>query len=147
MKKRLRNVIKSLSHIFKRGNPSPKGSQNQDNENLTEIMKEEYPTLQEYEDLSEEYEDELDGAPYDFFEKPPEITPSANLPDGWVWVDYWDGSGSLNSPDGKHYFSYDLHTGEYHQCDNEEWRYWGLPMFLAMFKDFAEKEMLKRLCE
>lgn len=36
-----------------------------------------------------------------------------NLPEGWLWVSYNDGSGHLQSPDGQDYFSYDWTTGEY----------------------------------
>ena len=41
-------------------------------------------------------------------EDDPVITPAASLPDGWKWVDYPDGSGSLCSPNGTSFFSYDL---------------------------------------
>lgn len=37
----------------------------------------------------------------------PMIKPAGILPDSWNWVMYSDGSGSLKSPDGKSYFSYD----------------------------------------
>lgn len=40
-------------------------------------------------------------------------TPAENLPSGWQWVKYNDGSGHLESPDGQDYFSYDWTTGEY----------------------------------
>lgn len=36
-----------------------------------------------------------------------------NLPEGWVWQQYDDGSGHLKSPDGTDYFCYDWTTGEY----------------------------------
>lgn len=36
-----------------------------------------------------------------------------NLPKGWVWQQYDDGSGHLKSPEGANYFSYDWTTGEY----------------------------------
>ena len=51
--------------------------------------------------------DNLSFEPDDVDEKK---SPAATLPEGWEWVDYDDGSGSLRAPDGKHYFSYDLHT-------------------------------------
>ncbi|WP_435523411.1 hypothetical protein [Chryseobacterium indoltheticum] len=35
------------------------------------------------------------------------------LPKGWCWYDYDDGSGSLKSPNGNNYYSYDLQTQEY----------------------------------
>jgi hypothetical protein len=41
------------------------------------------------------------------------LTPASNLPDGWTWNDYDDGSGSLKSPSGHRYYSYDLQTQEY----------------------------------
>ncbi|KQK26043.1 hypothetical protein AR438_10710 [Chryseobacterium aquaticum] len=41
------------------------------------------------------------------------LTPASDLPDGWTWNDYDDGSGSLKSPSGHRYYSYDLQTQEY----------------------------------
>lgn len=36
------------------------------------------------------------------------LTPASTLPNGWVWRDWDDGSGSLQSSDGTRYFLYDL---------------------------------------
>ena len=41
------------------------------------------------------------------------FTPAKHLPEGWGWVDYEDGSGSLQSPDGKSVISYDYFSSEY----------------------------------
>ncbi len=38
---------------------------------------------------------------------------ASSLPAGWNWYDYDDGSGSLRSPNGNSYYSYDLQTQEY----------------------------------
>lgn len=43
----------------------------------------------------------------------PKTRQAENLPEGWVWKMYDDGSGYLESPDGKTYFDYDWTTGEY----------------------------------
>lgn len=42
-------------------------------------------------------------------------TPATSLPDGWHWVAYSDGSGSLRTPEEKHYISYDMCTSYAHQ--------------------------------
>ncbi|MFC4686960.1 hypothetical protein ACFO4P_08430 [Epilithonimonas pallida] len=44
---------------------------------------------------------------------PTNETQAADLPKGWSWNDYDDGSGSLKSPNGNSYYSYDLQTQEY----------------------------------
>lgn len=36
-----------------------------------------------------------------------------NLPKGWYWEDFNDGSGGLRMPNGKTFVGYDLQTGEY----------------------------------
>lgn len=67
------------------------------------------------------------------------------LPAGWIWKDYSDGSGDLSSPDGKHYFSYDLNTGEYRVTNTGRWTFWkDYPerMYLSEFKKFAEEIIL-----
>jgi len=80
-------------------------------------------------------------------EQPPEKKQAERLPIGWIWTDYYDGSGHLESPDGKEYFSYDLFTGEYDMYHDRKWRFWkNYPdtMSLSEFKEFAEEE-LKRI--
>lgn len=49
-------------------------------------------------------------------------TQARNLPEGWAWTDHDDGSGSLRSPDGMRYFSYDRQTGEVLGLDGH-WRF------------------------
>ena len=72
------------------------------------------------------------------------ITPVKALPDGWRWVDWDDGSGSLRGPKGEHYFSYDLFP--YHVIGGIEYKelsgviggwdiFWGN---LSEFKKYAE---------
>lgn len=76
-------------------------------------------------------------------------TQAEGLPEGWIWRDWNDGSGSLNAPDGTRYFVYDLMTGEYDKYANRDWRFWidypEFPMNLHEFKNFAENQILKIL--
>ena len=44
--------------------------------------------------------------------QPSTIEPVVELPDGWNWVKYDDGSGYLQGPSGQGFFSYDLTTDE-----------------------------------
>lgn len=46
------------------------------------------------------------------FDYAPSFTKGYPLPDGWQWVCFDDGLGSLDAPDGTSYFNYDLATGE-----------------------------------
>ena len=62
------------------------------------------------------------------------------LPKGWKWQHYDDGSGSLQSPDGKSYFSYDRQTGEYKNLNGH---YTNMPGYTGNpssvnFKDFID---------
>lgn len=41
---------------------------------------------------------------------------------GWHWVNYNDGSGYLQSPEGEHYFRYDLTSGEYCEMDRKHYK-------------------------
>lgn len=41
----------------------------------------------------------------------PDFTKGYDLPEGWQWDCYEDGSGGLDAPNGQSYFSYDLATG------------------------------------
>ena len=59
------------------------------------------------------------------------------LPRGWVWIQYYDGSGHLESPDRKVGFHYDLTT----YPGDIEWRKtkdhaWGV--FYGSFDEFKE---------
>ncbi|MCL2545762.1 MAG: hypothetical protein FWE06_01020 [Oscillospiraceae bacterium] len=47
--------------------------------------------------------------------------PAESLPDGWHWREYDDGSGALDAPDGKSYFSYDRMTNEYRHPNLQGW--------------------------
>ena len=78
-------------------------------------------------------------------------TPAKTLPKGWVWVDYNDGSGHLESPDGFRYFSYDMETAEYWDIDGNiqfmfgpEWRNpYPMAMPYEEYKQFAENAIIK----
>lgn len=69
---------------------------------------------QEQENTTKEYDEEWAN------ELIPEITAAKTLPTGWCWAAYGDGSGSLRSPDGKHFFSYDLQP--YHNLGGIEYQ-------------------------
>lgn len=70
------------------------------------------------------------------------------LPEGWIWTDYDDGSGDIQSPGGESYFSYDLCTHEYMLPNNDHWSRWVDPeyrMSLKNFKDFAEMYIREKM--
>lgn len=76
--------------------------------------------------------------------------PTSNLPDGWSWNDYDDGSGSLKSPNGRSYYHYDLQTQEYRlPCGNNEWTAMKdlseNPKSLNEFKIFAENDLKEKV--
>ena len=61
-----------------------------------------------YVDLDMDYED------FDNIDEEEVVKVKAkNLPEGWYWVKYYDGSGNLQAPDGKEYMIYDLNSDEY----------------------------------
>lgn len=105
------------------------------------------------EDLDEEM---LFTEPDEVFDVTPKVTQAGLLPDGWKWVDYDDGSGHLESPNGKKYFDYDRQP--YYGSGNIEYReaetdLWG-PFFdfdeVGSFDDFkqtAEKTILEHVLE
>lgn len=71
---------------------------------------------------------------------------ASDLPEGWMWNDYDDGSGSLRSPDGHSYYSYDLQTQECRSpYGNNEWismkDFYDVPKSLDEFKRDAEKDL------
>ncbi len=71
------------------------------------------------------------------------LTPASDLPDGWTWNDYDDGSGSLKSPSGHRYYSYDLQTQEYTlPYGRREWTgmrdFYDAPKSLNEFKSYVE---------
>lgn len=75
--------------------------------------------------------------------------PTSSLPEGWVWHCYSDGSGSLHSPEGCHYFSYDLqpysNSGgiEYRKNEAEDYTvFWGN---FDQFKEYAESVVIQEL--
>lgn len=77
------------------------------------------------------------------------LIPAVNLPDGWEWKNYDDGSGQLKSPTGNSYYSYDLQTQEY-KLPNEgkDWTsmkdYLDSPKDLNDFINYAEKDLLEK---
>lgn len=68
---------------------------------------------------------------------------------GWQWVHYNDASGSLHSPSGKSYFSYDWNTKEYTITDDSRWEMFeGAPdedTSFSAFKKEAEEYVRKNI--
>lgn len=74
------------------------------------------------------------------------LTPASDLPDGWTWNDYEDGSGSLKSPSGHRYYSYDMQTQEYTlPYGRREWTgmrdFYDAPKSLNEFKSYVESDL------
>ncbi|WP_426474810.1 hypothetical protein [Chryseobacterium balustinum] len=74
---------------------------------------------------------------------------TSDLPDGWVWREYDDGSGSLQSPGGYSYYSYDLQTQEYRlPYGSKEWTgmrdFYNEPQTLHDFKIYAEEDIKEK---
>ncbi|NMR33146.1 hypothetical protein HIO71_02870 [Chryseobacterium aquaticum] len=77
------------------------------------------------------------------------LTPASDLPDDWVWREYDDGSGSLKSPGGYSYYSYDLQTQEYRlPYGSKEWTgmrdFYNEPQTLHDFKIYAERDIKEK---
>jgi hypothetical protein len=77
------------------------------------------------------------------------LTSASDLPKGWSWNDYDDGSGSLKSPNGRSYYSYDLQTQEYKlPYGKNEWTDMKdrseNPKSLNEFKSFAENDLKEK---
>lgn len=75
--------------------------------------------------------------------------PANSLPEGWEWVQWWDGSGHLRSPDGKNYFGYDMSPYsmqggiEYNRMDARQYDvFWGS---FDEFKAYAESIVAKTI--
>lgn len=85
-------------------------------------------------------------------ETQPAITPARDLPEGWRWVDYDDGSGSLHSPNDKHYFIYDRQPYseengiEFRETYSDHWGpFWGpMPEFKAHAESVIRNEYLQQ---
>ena len=78
------------------------------------------------------------------------IVPAKKLGEGWNWHKYDDGSGHLESPEGKEYMSYDLQTNEYRITRDSSYDLFPLSYYYAdgvdpsKFKPFEymENEMI-----
>lgn len=68
---------------------------------------------------------------------------------GWQWIHYNDASGSLHSPSGESYFSYDWSTKEYKVKDDSRWEMFeGAPdedTSFSAFKKEAEEYVRKNI--
>ena len=81
------------------------------------------------------------------------IVPAKTLREGWNWYKYNDGSGHVQSPDGKEYMHYDLWTNEYMFDDNSHYDLFPLSHYYVdgieprKFKpfEFMEEELKRRL--
>jgi len=74
------------------------------------------------------------------------LIPASDLPDGWTWNDYDDGSGSLKSPSGHRYYSYDMQNQEYTlPYGRREWTvmrdFYDAPKSLNEFKSYVENDL------
>ncbi len=80
------------------------------------------------------------------------LTPASDLPEGWTWNDYDDGSGSLKSPSGHRYYSYDMLTQEYTlPYGRREWTgmrdFYDAPKSLNEFKNYVEKDLKAKVVQ
>lgn len=74
---------------------------------------------------------------------------ASNLPEGWNWYDYDDGSGLLRSSSGIRYYSYDLQTQEYRlPYGKNEWTnmkdFFDTSQNLNEFKFFLENDLKEK---
>lgn len=74
------------------------------------------------------------------------LVPASGLPEGWIWREYDDGSGSLKSPTGNIYYSYDLQTQEYKSSSfGNGWTdmkdLYDRPKSLNEFKTYVENDL------
>ena len=74
------------------------------------------------------------------------LVPASGLPEGWIWREYDDGSGSLKSPTGNIYYSYDLQTQEYKSSSfGNGWTdmkdLYDRPKSLNEFKTYVESDL------
>lgn len=91
----------------------------------------------------DEFDEEIDD-----FE--PIKVPAKQLGEGWFWNKYSDGSGHLESPDGKIYMEYDLLTNEYKIKKDDNYTFFPLSYYYedgiepSKFNPFSymEKEMI-----
>ncbi len=77
--------------------------------------------------------------------------PAEKLPAGWKWVVYGDGSGSLNSPDGKGYFFFDQKTGEYKITAKDKFGFdqydrvkYDFPSFRSLAEAWVKENVLEK---
>ena len=84
----------------------------------------------------------------------PKRIQAENLPKGWIWKMYGDGSGNLESPDGKTYFDYDLTTGEYKVTPDKSYDFFMVENYetggysiggFDKFKEYAEDYINKNI--
>ena len=69
----------------------------------------------------------------------PTSVPAQFLPEGWTWREFDDGSGSLISPEGIKYFSYDLSTKEYISPIDGRYTFMdGYPYATVSFEEFKK---------
>lgn len=86
---------------------------------------------------------------YDFYNDFSYVTvPAKTLPSGWNWHYYNDGSGCLQSPEGKDYFLFDRATCNWKGVEYQEKEglyyafHWGS---MRDFQEYAEQYILRML--
>lgn len=110
-----------------------------------ELEKSRLQNIKQEEKFEEEYED-IDS----YCDDEVMIVPAKKLGEGWNWHKYDDGSGHLESPEGKEYMSYDLQTNEYRITRDSSYDLFPLSYYYAdgvdpsKFKPFEymENEMI-----
>ena len=87
------------------------------------------------------YTEQEAGSVDDFEEYEPQKMSAESLPAGWIWHQWYDGSGCLKAPDGKKYFEYDIHpiSKEIEYRETSKHLYGFLNKDLSEFKKFAEQ--------
>jgi hypothetical protein len=77
---------------------------------------------------------------------PPNRIQAEALSEGWMWVEYPDGSCCLESPDGESYSSYEIHFGGNIEHQNLEDKHWELSIDgFSEFKNEVEQKMISKL--
>ena len=81
------------------------------------------------------------------------VETKSNLLKGWKWVVYDDESGSLQSPTGKNYFSFDWTSREYQVNSSDDYSCFGYTdddgnrLTFVDFKKYAEEYIIKKILQ
>ena len=120
---------------------------NEDKEENTELLADEEDIF----DIDEIYENTIKTTQEDNYQTYREEVETKNsLLEDWYWIFYEDGSGSLMSPTGNSYFSFDWCTREYMEKSGEHYSYFGYrdddgnPLTFKDFKIYAEEYTIEK---